>query len=34
MINEEIKEELIKRYKFIYENTLFILAPYMEEMEK
>ena len=33
MINEEIKEELIKRYKFIYENTLFILAPYMEEME-
>lgn len=33
MTKEEIKQELIKRYKFIYENALFILAPYMEEME-
>lgn len=34
MTNEEIKEELIKRYKFIYENALFILAPYVDEMKK
>ena len=33
MFKEEVKQELIKRYKFIYENALFILAPYMEEME-
>ena len=33
MPKEEVKQELIKRYKFIYENALFILAPYMEEME-
>lgn len=33
MTKEEVKQELIKRYKFIYENALFILAPYMEEME-
>lgn len=33
MTKEEIKQELIKRYKFIYENALFILAPYMCEKE-
>lgn len=31
MTKEEIKQELIQRYKFIYENALFILAPYMHE---
>ena len=31
MTKEEIKQELIRRYKFIYENALFILAPYMHE---
>lgn len=33
MTKEEVKQELIKRYKFIYENALFILVPYMEEMK-
>ena len=33
MTKEEVKQELIKRYKFIYENALFILAPYMCEKE-
>lgn len=31
MTKEEIKQELIKRYKFIYENSQFILAQYMCE---
>lgn len=33
MTKEKVKQELIKRYKFIYENALFILAPYMCEKE-
>ena len=31
MTKEEIKQELIKRYKFIYENSQFILAQYIYE---
>ena len=31
MTKEEIKQELIKRYEFIYENSQFILAQYMCE---
>ncbi len=29
MEKEQIKQELINRYKYIYENALYILAPYM-----
>lgn len=29
MKNEQIKQELINRYKYIYENAVYILAPYM-----
>ena len=27
----QAKEELVKRYKYLYENASFILAPYMHE---
>lgn len=30
----EIKKELIDRYKYIYENTVYILAPYMYQQTK
>ena len=33
MKKNEIKRELIKRYKFIYENAFFILVPFMCEKE-
>ena len=29
MKKEQIKQELISRYKYIYENAVYILAPYM-----
>ena len=28
---EQAKQELVKRYKYLYENAYFILAPYMYE---
>ena len=31
MTIEQAKEELIRRYKYLYENAYFILAPYMHE---
>ena len=31
MTLEEAKKELIKRYKYLYENAYFILAPFMCE---
>jgi hypothetical protein len=31
MILVEAKKELIKRYKYIYENSIIILAPYMHK---
>lgn len=31
MTLEEGKKELVKRYKFLYENAVLILAPFMEE---
>lgn len=31
---EEAKQELIKRYRYLYENALFILAPYMYEQSQ
>lgn len=29
MTKEQIKQELISRYKYIYENAVYVLAPYM-----
>lgn len=34
MNKQEIKKELIGRYKYIYENASFILAPYMYQQTK
>ncbi len=34
MEKEQIKQELINRYKYIYENAVYILAPYMYEETK
>ena len=34
MEKAKVKEELIKRYKYIYENATIILAPYMYEQTK
>ena len=34
MLLEEAKQELIKRYRYLYENAYFILAPYMYEQEQ
>ena len=31
MTLEQAKEELVRRYKYLYENSSFILAPYMHE---
>ena len=31
MTNKEVKNELIKKYRFLNENIEFILAPYMYE---
>ena len=31
MTIEQAKQELVRRYKYLYENTYFILAPYMYE---
>lgn len=34
MENEQIKQELINRYKYIYENAVYILVPYMYQQTK
>ena len=34
MKNEQIKQELINRYKYIYENAIYILAPYVYQQTK
>lgn len=34
MKKEQIKQELINRYKYIYENAVYILAPYMYQQTK
>lgn len=34
MTLEQAKEELVRRYKYLYENASFILAPYMHEQNK
>ena len=34
MKNEQIKQELINRCKYIYENAVYILAPYMYQQTK
>ena len=34
MKNEQIKQELIDRYKYIYENAVYIFAPYMYQETK
>ena len=33
MNKEEIKKELIKRYRYIYENAIYILAPLIKEID-
>ncbi len=33
MNKEEAKKEIIKRYKYIYENVIYILAPYVQEID-
>ena len=34
MTIEQAKQELVRRYKYLYENAYFILAPYMYEQRK
>lgn len=34
MTLEQAKQELVRRYKYLYENAYFILAPYMYEQSK
>ncbi len=34
MTLELAKQELVKRYKYLYENAYFILAPYMYEQSE
>lgn len=34
MTIEQAKQELVRRYKYLYENAYFILAPYMHEQSK
>ena len=31
MTLDQVKQELVRRYKFLYENAYFILSPYMYE---
>ena len=31
MTLDQAKQELIRRYRYLYENAYFILAPYMHE---
>ena len=34
MTTEQAKQELVKRYRYLYENSYFILAPYMYEQSE
>ena len=34
MTIEQAKQELVRRYKYLYENAYFILAPYMYEQSE
>ena len=34
MTLEQAKQELVRRYKYLYENAYFILAPYMYEQSE
>lgn len=34
MTLEQTKQELVRRYKYLYENAYFILAPYMYEQSE
>ena len=34
MTQDQAKQELVKRYEYLYENANFILAPYMYEQSK
>lgn len=34
MTLEQAKKELVRRYKYLYENAYFILAPYMYEQSE
>lgn len=34
MTLDQAKQELVKRYRYLYENTYFILTPYMYEQSE
>lgn len=34
MTIEQTKQELVRRYRYLYENAYFILAPYMYEQSE
>ena len=34
MTLDQAKQELIKRYRYLYENAYFVLAPYMYEQSE
>ena len=34
MTLDQAKQELVKRYRYLYKNTYFILTPYMYEQSK
>lgn len=34
MTIEQAKQELVRRYKYLYEKAYFILAPYMYEQSE
>ena len=34
MTLEQAKQELVRRYRYLYENAYFILAPYMYEQSE
>lgn len=34
MTLDQAKQELVKRYRYLYENACFILAPYMYEQSE
>ena len=34
MTLDQAKQELVKRYRYLYENAYFVLAPYMYEQSE
>ena len=34
MTLDQAKQELVKRYRYLYENTYFVLAPHMYDQSK